>query len=47
MKEWSSISTDFPSAVEAIAYGKNLALKHLTEKGFTDALDDVEWNQGR
>jgi hypothetical protein len=29
--------------VEAIAYGKNLALKHLTEKGFTDALDDVEW----
>ena len=43
MKEWSSISTDFPSAVEAIAYGKNLALKHLTEQGLGDALDEVEW----
>ena len=43
MKEWRSISTDFPSAVEAIAYGKNLALKHLTENGLGDAVDEVEW----
>ena len=43
MKEWSFISTAFPSTIEAIAYGKNLALKHITEKGFADAVDDVEW----
>jgi hypothetical protein len=40
---WGLPSTDFPSAVEAIAYAKNLALKHLTEKGLRDAVDEVEW----
>ena len=43
IKSWGPLTTDFPSAVEAIAFGKNLALKHLTEKGFADAVDDVEW----
>jgi hypothetical protein len=43
IQSWGPTSTDFPSAVEAISYGKNLALKHLTEKGFADAGDDVEW----
>ena len=43
IKSWGPLSTDFPSAVEAIAYGKNLVLKHLTEKGFADAVDNIEW----
>jgi hypothetical protein len=43
IQSWGPLGTDFPSAIEAIAYGKNLALKHLTEEGFADAGDDVEW----
>ena len=43
IKSWGPPSTDFPSAVEAIAYGKNLALKHLTEKGLAEAVEKVEW----
>ena len=43
VESWGAPSTDFPSAVEAIAYGKNLALKHLTDNGLGDAVDQVEW----
>jgi hypothetical protein len=43
VESWGPPNTDFPSAVEAIAYGKNLALKHLTEQGLGDAVDDVDW----
>lgn len=37
------LGTDFPTALEAIAYGKNLVLKHLTEKGLAEAVEKVEW----
>ena len=45
IKSWGPPSTDFPSAVEAIAYGKNLAPKHLTEKGLAEAVEK-KWNGG-
>jgi hypothetical protein len=43
MKSWGPLTTEFPNELEAIAYGKNLVLKHLTKRGFADAVDDVEW----
>jgi hypothetical protein len=42
-KSWRIFKDAFPNALEAIAYGKNLILKHLTEQGLGDAVDAVEW----
>jgi hypothetical protein len=43
MRSWGPLSTEFPNELETIAYGKNLILKHLTEGGLADAVDNVEW----
>jgi hypothetical protein len=45
-KSWRIIKDVFPNELEAIAYGKNLILKHLTEQGLGDAVDEVEWIKG-
>ena len=42
-KSWRIFKDSFPNELEAIAYGKNLILQHLTKQGFADAVDDVEW----
>ena len=42
MRSWP-LSTELPNELEAIAYGKNLILKHLTENGLEDAVEQVEW----
>jgi hypothetical protein len=42
-KSWKVFKEAFPNELEAIAYGKNLILKHLTKQGLGIAVDDVEW----
>jgi hypothetical protein len=42
-KSWRIFKDSFPNEIEAIAYGKNIILKHLTKHGFAEAVDDVEW----
>jgi hypothetical protein len=42
IKPWD-LQTDFQTVLDTIAYAKNLVLKHMTEKGLTDKVEQVTW----
>src|SRR5688500_6580440 len=37
------LDTRFSTLLECFSYGKNLILKHVTDKGRSDTADQIEW----